>query len=242
MAIKLEPLTFDQAVEFFKDKVVLSPDQYEKLWGEQKNLAFSVARIAALDILHDIYNEVLRAIKDGLTAQEWGKQVNEILAARGWKGLTPFRLDNIFRTNVQTAYMVGHYRRMTDPEVIERRPYWMYDAINDSRTRPTHRALDGKVFPADHPFWDTWYPPNGYRCRCGVISLTGDQVRRRGLKVETEAPKMVEPPGQAARPLLPDPGFDHNPAKVRWEPDLSKYPAALRKAYEARAKADVTTK
>ena len=30
-----------------------------------------------------------------------------------------------------------------------------------------HRALDGKCFPVDHPFWHTWFPPNGHRCRCG---------------------------------------------------------------------------
>jgi SPP1 gp7 family putative phage head morphogenesis protein len=232
MGVKLEPLTFEQAVEFFRDKVVLSPDEFKALWQEYKSLAFSVAGIAALDVLKDIYDALLRAIEEGLTQQEFAQRANKILENRGWKGLTPYRLDNIFRTNIQTAYNIGHYRRMTD--VLKARPYWMYDAVNDKHTRPTHRALDGKVFPADHPFWDTWYPPNGYRCRCGVISLSEEQVRRRGLKIETEVPKMVEPPGQPARPLLPDPGFAHNPAKVKWEPDLTKYPAPLRRAYEAK--------
>ncbi|NHM25452.1 minor capsid protein [Desulfofundulus sp. TPOSR] len=235
MDIRLEPLAFEEAVEFFRDKVVLPPGDFEKLWGEYRSLAFSVAGIAALDVLKDIYEALLRAIEEGLTQQDFARQVNEILESRGWQGLTPYRLDNIFRTNIQTAYMVGHYRRMTDPDIVERRPYWMYNAVNDRRTRPTHRALDGKVYRYDHPFWDTWYPPNGYRCRCGVISLSEEQVRRRGLTVETEVPGMIEPPGQPARPLLPDPGFAHNPAKTKWEPDLSKYPPALRQAYQARA-------
>lgn len=52
--------------------------------------------------------------------------------------------------------------------------------------------------------------------------------------METEVPDMVAPPGQLARPLVPDPGFAHNPAKVDWEPDLDKYPAPLREAYERR--------
>ena len=237
MDVRLEPLTFEQAVEFFKDKVVLPPREFERLWGEYKNLAFTVSGIAVLDVLKDIYEALLRAIEDGRTQQEFAQQVNEILENRGWKGLAPYRLDNIFRTNIQTAYNVGHYRRLTDPEMLKARPYWMYDAVNDSRTRPTHRALDGKVFPADHPFWDTWYPPNGYRCRCGVISLSEAEVRRRGLTVEDEIPGMVEPPGQVPRPLVPDPGFAHNPAKVRWQPDLSGYPEPLRQALITRAKA-----
>jgi len=35
-----------------------------------------------------------------------------------------------------------------------------------------------------------------------------------------------------ARPLLADKGWDHNPAKQRWHPDLDKYPDELRKQFE----------
>lgn len=34
-----------------------------------------------------------------------------------------------------------------------------------------------------------------------------------------------------ARPLVPDPGFAHNPAKTAWEPDIDKYPQFLKEAY-----------
>lgn len=232
MSIKLEPLPFRQAIEFFRDKVVLSPQEFSQLYAEARTRAFTVAGIAKLDVLHDIHEELTKAIEDGLTQERWRQSVNKMLERRGWRGLTPYRADNIFRTNIQTAYQVGRYQQMTDPDVVARRPYWMYDAVNDSRTRPTHLAMDGQVYPADHPFWDVWYPPNGYRCRCGVIALSEAEVRARGLEVQTEVPDMVEPPGQPARLLLPDPGFAHNPAKAEWEPDLNKYPPDLRRAYE----------
>lgn len=232
--IKPEPLSFEEAISAFQDRVALKPAQYFKLEEEYRALAFTVSGIGALDVLNDIYSEVLKALEEGLTAQEFNEAVNGIMERKGWDGLTPFRLDNIFRTNIQTAYMVGHYRRMTDPDVAESRPYWVYDAVNDSRTRPTHMALDGKVYPWDHPFWDVWYPPNGYRCRCGVRTLSERDVQRRGLTIEDEVPTMVEPPGMPARPLVPERGFDTNPAKVKWEPDLEKYPQALQKAYKTR--------
>ena len=38
-----------------------------------------------------------------------------------------------------------------------------------------------------------------------------------------------------ARPLLADPGWDHNPAKQAWTPDLGKYPPELRKQFEVSA-------
>ncbi|MEW5897732.1 MAG: phage minor head protein [Bacillota bacterium] len=226
-----ESMSFSRAIEYFRDKVLLTQEQFEALIDEYKTKAFAVAGIASLDVLNDIYQALLKALEEGLTIKEFRELVQEIPRRKGWEGLLPYRIDNIFRTNVQTAYNVGRYRQMSDPDVIKRRPYWMYDAVNDKRTRPTHRALDGMVFPADHPFWDTWYPPNGYRCRCGVRSLSERDLKRLGLEVRSEVPAMVEPPGQPARPLLPDPGFAYNPAKVAWEPDLKKYPEPLREAY-----------
>lgn len=101
----------------------------------------------------------------------------------------------------------------------------MYDAVNDSHTRPSHLAMDGKVFPADSPIWDTWFPPNGFRCRCTVRTLSKRQVEQRGLKVETSFPAVA-----------PDPHFSSNPAKVRFEPDMKDYPEPLVKAYQNREK------
>jgi hypothetical protein len=67
-------------------------------------------------------------------------------------------------------------------------PFWEYSAILDQRTRPSHRALDGKIFLAtDSQFW----PPLGFRCRCTVILITKAQASRRGLtKPDTITPEM----------------------------------------------------
>lgn len=163
MEIKLDPLPYQEVIEFLRSRLVLTPDQFKQLGFEARSKAFTIAGIAKLDLLNDIYDELVSAIEKGETLEEWRGKVNEMLERRGWSGLTPYRADNIFRTNIQTAYQVGRHRQMTDPDVVERRPYWMYDAVNDRRTRPTHLAMDGKVYRYDHPFWDTWYPPNGYR-------------------------------------------------------------------------------
>ena len=54
-------------------------------------------------------------------------------------------------------------------------PYWQYVAVNDSRTRESHRKLHGRVYAADDPVWDTLYPPLDYRCRCRVRPLSRAQ-------------------------------------------------------------------
>lgn len=59
--------------------------------------------------------------------------------------------------------------------------------------------------------------------------------------IESEDPtgKLIEPIDPAtgqklpARPLMPDPGFNRNPAKQAWQPDLSRYPAKLTTQYIA---------
>jgi len=154
----------------------------------------------------------------------------------GYEGITPYQAENIFRTNIQTAYNVGHYKQMTEPGVKALRPYWQYDAVNDSKTRPSHLAMDGRVFMADDPIWDTWFPPNGFKCRCTVKTLSKRQMEQRGLTVETEAPRAARLEDGRFVNILPDPQFDTNPAKVRYQPDLTGYPEPLKKAYQEREK------
>ena len=94
---------------------------------------------------------------------------------------SPRRLKTIYDTNMRTANNAARFRRQHAN--AESRPYWMYDAVNDSRTRPSHAAMDGRVYAHDDPIWATHYPPNGWNCRCRVRALTASQVRARGLAV-----------------------------------------------------------
>lgn len=55
-------------------------------------------------------------------------------------------------------------------------PNLRYIAVQDERTRISHAELDGYVIPIGHPFWDKYYPPNGWNCRCSV-QPTDDTVR-----------------------------------------------------------------
>jgi len=220
--IDLKPLPMKEAQQFWRDKVPMSPGQFVRLSDEAKTRAFAVSGIVKGSELTTVFDAIQRAIDDGTTLADFKADCEAIFAKRGWVGQRAWRIDNIFRTNIQTAYNVGRYRQMQ--EVKAARPYWQYSAVNDSRTRPTHRALHGKVFPADHPFWNTWYPPNGFRCRCGVVTLSKEDVASESLTVESADPtgKLIEPidPGTGnrmpARPLMPDQGFAFNPGKAVW--------------------------
>jgi len=229
MKITLEPLPFQEAIQFFQEKgLSLSPESWRDIWQKAHTTAFTVARVTAVDVLEDIRQAVDQAIDAGTPLAEFKKGLSKLLERKGWlsprgedaeitlpdgtirKRLTPWRLDTIYRTNLQSSYATGRYRQMI--EVARRRPYWMYDAVGDMRTRPSHAAMDGKVYRFDHPFWDEWYPPNGFNCRCTVRTLSARQMEGSQLTEQTTGV------GQK-----PDAGFAYNPGREKWQPDFNKY-------------------
>ena len=133
-------------------------------------------------------------------------------------------------------------------ENVKDRPYWQYVAVMDSRTRPAHSALNGKVFRYDDPFWKVHYPPNGFQCRCRVRSLSEQDVEARKLTVESGKDNIVweEKPigGGYTKPTaayidpktgekyFTDAGWSYNPSERFWEKDLRRYDKDIRAAFE----------
>lgn len=219
--VAIAPLPFKEAQQFWNSKTQMGPGEFNRLRAEAKVHAFAVSGIAKGDELSTVYTALKKSMDSGTSLSEFKRDCAGIFERRGWTGKRAWRVDNIFRTNIQTAYNVGRYQQMM--ALVDIAPYWRYDGINDARTRPTHLAMHGRVFRYDSPVWDTWYPPNGYRCRCSVTSLTEGQVKRRGLKVETWDPSgetvfPIDPQLGLQSPvpvqLLPDPGFAYNPGKA----------------------------
>ena len=46
-----------------------------------------------------------------------------------------------------------------------------YRTANDDKVRPEHAALDRVTLPMSDSFWKTYYPPNGWNCRCTVVQV-----------------------------------------------------------------------
>lgn len=50
--------------------------------------------------------------------------------------------------------------------------YWLeYRTAGDNRVRAEHDALRGICLPKTDPFWQNYYPPNGWRCRCVAVEV-----------------------------------------------------------------------
>lgn len=46
-----------------------------------------------------------------------------------------------------------------------------YRTAGDDKVRDDHQALEGTTLPASDPFWDQYYPPNGWNCRCVAVEV-----------------------------------------------------------------------
>ena len=62
----------------------------------------------------------------------------------------------------------------------------------DMKTRPSHAALHGSVYAIDDPFWGSFYPPNGFNCRCTVMALGERDIKRKDLVVQSSGDKIED--------------------------------------------------
>jgi len=204
-------LNFDDAIQYFRAKTNIPTERWDELWEAEQDLAFTVAGIAAADLLADMRAAVDRAIAEGQGREAFAAAFDDMINRYGWnpKGGRDWRLNTIYQTNLNTAYAAGRYQQQTQPETLKSRPYWQW-VHGDSRVpRPLHRALHLKVFRADDPFWQTMYPPCGFGCRCQVVTLSQADLDRDGLTQET-APETLLANGKSI-PVRPDPGWSHTP-------------------------------
>lgn len=203
----------ERAIEYFKAKGYEFSWDWHDVWQESHAKVFTVAKAMRLDVLQDIRGMVQKALDEGITLERFQRELKPRLMDKGWWGRkiigdaeggqvvqlgSPRRLQTIYQANMQSAYMAGRYREMM--ENVADRPYWQYVAVLDSKTRPAHRRLHGKVFRYDDSFWRSFCPPNGWNCRCRVRALSAEDVKARGFEVERSQALIGDAPASALGP------------------------------------------
>lgn len=229
--------------------------------------SFTVAKAARVDVLTTIQEEVSRALSQGVSQQEFIDTLAPRLKKLGWWGKqivvdsagnaetvqlgSPRRLALIYNVNTRVAYNVGRYAQLMNS--TDTHPFWQYVAVMDSRTRPSHAALNGLVFRYDDPFWKTHYPPNGWNCRCRVRALSQARMDALGLKATQGDKYLTTKKVQAAvnkatgeiidmdvttfadgaRVMTPDVGWSYNPGSAAFGLDQT----LIRKLIEVKSPA-----
>lgn len=76
-------------------------------------------------------------------------------------------LEAEYRTARQSSYMAQKWNDIQANKELF--PNLKYKTQEDDRVREEHAALNNIIAPIDHPFWEKYYPPNGWRCRCDAV-------------------------------------------------------------------------
>lgn len=173
----LVPVPFAEAIAWAKARKVVLPDvYYGELQGLARSMAFSIAGLAKLDQLQAVLDSLVANLESG---ESFGKWQNRVASGEIPLDLPPHRLETIFRTNIQGHY--GRGRCEQQKRTTDSHPWYLYDAVNDSRTRPSHAAMDGFMARHDDPVWAKWTPPSGYQ------SLLPDQPVSGAIEIGLKA-------------------------------------------------------
>ena len=196
---------FAEALRAFLSKKVIPRRAFDRLRAEAKRRAFTVAGLARDDMLKAAHDELGKAIEGGDDLRDFARSLRERMQSRGWTALAPSHVEVVFRNGVMGAYSSGRHAQMTQPAVLEARPFWQVMGVRDDRTRAAHRAAHGKVLRADDDFWKRAPLPWGHNCRDRVVSRSQADLTRLGLSVTSGA----------SLKNLPDEGWDAGPSLLR---------------------------
>ena len=167
-----------------------------------------------------MFGSIKKALEEGQGFAEWKKQTKELWKQKGW---SDFRVKTVYQTNMHQAKSIGTWKQMQ--ETKEDFPYLRYSAILDNHTRQSHAMMHGKVLPINDKFWDSFYPPNGFNCRCQAYAITESKAKKFGVTPDV------------AKVGFADDGWNYNAGKS-YDKKLSELSAqALRKTEKAKADA-----
>ncbi|MCK2095636.1 phage minor head protein [Thauera aromatica] len=236
---KLFRLGPEEAVRYLRGRGLLTETfDWRDLWQDEHARQFTVSRLARLDLLAAMHEGLVAAMDGDLSRRDWMRAVEDALRREGWWGTnkvrdteaarmveTTFdapRLKLIFDMNTRMASSAGLWERVERNRRTH--PYVRYITRDDSRVREAHRQWHGLTLPADDPFWATHWPPNGWRCRCRVMSMTAREyeLRRAAGTIDTARPPVQTRAWLNKRtgeemevPVGIDPGFDYNVGVAR---------------------------
>lgn len=77
-----------------------------------------------------------------------------------------------YQTARTAAQMAEKWERLQETKDLF--PNLKFRTVGDARVRDDHERLNGIIKPIDDAFWNRYYPPLDWRCRCDVVATAED--------------------------------------------------------------------
>ncbi|WDL74362.1 hypothetical protein IP360_05850 [Helicobacter winghamensis] len=181
-----------EAYSYLENKGLKTSFKYHEIKKEAHDKAFTAAGIMKTDVLNDLHEEIKKAIKEGISFDEFKGNLKAILTSKGWYGkkeiinpktgeirtinINPQRLKTIYTTNMQSAYAKARAKQLS---TYSYKTYWVYKCALLEDSRSEHKKMHNCAIHRDDPFWRTSFPPNDYNCKCKVIAVSEKEAKAK---------------------------------------------------------------
>lgn len=202
----------EEAVAWFRARTPLGAREFSALSDYAKRTGFWMSSVTTKQRAARIQLSLDRAIADGISFEDWRSS-----NAGKLRRISPAHLETTFMNWATSTLNASRVQYLMDPQVVRRRPYWMYDSVMDQDTTDICVACNETVLPAGHRWMLSHTPPLHHRCRGVIRGLTTRAANRIGVR--QRAPR--------ARKTQPADGFGRHVIEP-WEPSASDLPAGYK--------------
>ena len=161
--IERQKLIFDNAVDTALKEVPLDDISVQRL--KESNYVFS-----GIKTFHEL-NEVFPSLLDEEgNRKPFNQFLNDVQKVYDTYNVQYLRTEYNFAQ--ASALMAARWKKF---EQDGDRYNLQYRTMYDKRVRRTHRMLHNITLPIESLFWDKYFPPNGWNCRCTVVQVRKDK-------------------------------------------------------------------
>jgi SPP1 gp7 family putative phage head morphogenesis protein len=185
----------------FQDDVAKLAQDLELDLGNVRNgfTQFAKKRVnGAFVSLESRINNILADVTaKQLPTRQGIREFNRELTKAGIAVRKPALLETLVRTHAQVAMGAAQWQLdQDDPEDLI--SGYVYSTVGDDRVRDEHWELEGVVFKKGDSRLNELWPPNGWNCRCQLVSVIGELPKGK----------------RATNAMHADEGFDFHPGKL----------------------------
>lgn len=197
-------IPFDDAADAILKKTILPASTIDDILDAYDDYRFAIQADLTREVLEAVKAKTAALVRDGGTPQDFVKFARTL----GDGYVSDSYARTFFRTESTNAHAAGRLKQAFSEELNDFVVGFKYVAVGDGDTRSNHKANNGLFFDKRDKAWAGRLPPNGFNCRCRILTISKVRAKRMGRWDEQKGRmKSDNPPADGK----PDPGFENSP-------------------------------
>ncbi|MFI3322443.1 MAG: phage minor head protein [Rikenellaceae bacterium] len=183
-----EPIAnlIDKTVEYLSTGIKKGVEEHEPSELMVTKLEENVGVFSGFKTFHEMKEASNLLLDEKGNIKPFERYANEVRTLNNTYNKNYLRAEYHF--TVASSEMAARWEELEDDD--DGRYLLQYCTAEDDKVRASHAKLNGVTLPPSDPFWDIFYPPNGWGCRCDVSKVLGyrnpatdsDEAMKNGLE------------------------------------------------------------